>query len=222
MLKIALVLVKNVFFGVKKVISGLVSKIAPKYTANMDEFVLKNNHFEFDYKVKKQISGTAIGTKFAPPYACIFMDKVEREFLEAGDVKSWAWFRYINDIFFICTEGKNKFESFLQRLNTYHPNLKFTHEKSKTSVNFLYVAVRVSSDKFETDLYSKATDCHQFLEFNSAHPIHIKKSIAYSQGLPIKRLCLSSLAFEKDLERIRSWFEKCVTPRDLLKINLEW
>ena len=43
----------------------------------MAEFVLKNNFFEYNGKVKKQISGTAIGTKFVRPYTCIFMDHVE-------------------------------------------------------------------------------------------------------------------------------------------------
>ena len=38
------------------------------------DFVLKNNLFEFDFKFYQQISGTAIGTKFAPPYAYIFMN----------------------------------------------------------------------------------------------------------------------------------------------------
>ena len=46
------------------------------------KFVLQNNYFEFNREVKQQISGTAIGTKFAPPYACIFMDQVESEFLK--------------------------------------------------------------------------------------------------------------------------------------------
>ena len=36
---------------------------------------MKNNLLEFNDKVKQQISGTAIGTKFTPPYACIYMDK---------------------------------------------------------------------------------------------------------------------------------------------------
>ena len=35
----------------------------------MAEFVLKNNYFEFNSSCKHQILGTAIGTKFAPPYA---------------------------------------------------------------------------------------------------------------------------------------------------------
>ena len=39
----------------------------------MAEFVLKNNYFEFGNKLKQQTSGTAVGTKFAPPCACIFM-----------------------------------------------------------------------------------------------------------------------------------------------------
>ena len=49
---------------------------------NMADFVLKNNYFEFDSCIKQQISGTAIGTKFAPSYECIFLDKVEIAFLE--------------------------------------------------------------------------------------------------------------------------------------------
>ena len=49
----------------------------------MAQFVLKNNFFEFNNNVFQQTSGTAIGTKFAPPYACIFMDQIETKFLRA-------------------------------------------------------------------------------------------------------------------------------------------
>ena len=48
----------------------------------MAEFVLTNNYFEFGQRVFHQISGTAIGTKFTPPYACIFMDKLRQVFLK--------------------------------------------------------------------------------------------------------------------------------------------
>ena len=46
----------------------------------MAEFVLKNNYFEFGNKIKQQISVTAIGTKFSPLYACIFMNDLETKF----------------------------------------------------------------------------------------------------------------------------------------------
>ena len=48
----------------------------------MAELVLKNNYFEFNGHIKHQISGTAIGTKFGPTYACIFMDEIETKFLQ--------------------------------------------------------------------------------------------------------------------------------------------
>ena len=84
---------------------------------NMAEFALKNSYFKFDSKAKKQISGAFIGTKFAPPYACIFIDKVEREIPEAEDLKLRVWLRYLGNIFFIWIESENKFIGFLQRSN---------------------------------------------------------------------------------------------------------
>ena len=59
------------------------------------KFDLKNNNFEFDSNVKHQISGTAIGTKFAPPYTCMYMDYMENHFLKNEQTQPWIWFRYI-------------------------------------------------------------------------------------------------------------------------------
>ena len=41
------------------------------------ELVLKKNCFEFNNRFKKKNESTAIGTKFAPPYAIIFMAALE-------------------------------------------------------------------------------------------------------------------------------------------------
>ena len=49
----------------------------------MARFVSENNFFKFNGDVKKHISGTPIGTKFAPPYMCIFMDDLETKFLQS-------------------------------------------------------------------------------------------------------------------------------------------
>ena len=49
-------------------------KVPTSKLVNMAEFVLKNTYFQFCNKVYQKISGTAIATKFAPPYACKFMD----------------------------------------------------------------------------------------------------------------------------------------------------
>ena len=43
--------------------------------------MLKNNAFSFGKKTLKQIQGTAIETKFAPPYSVLFMAEFEEEIL---------------------------------------------------------------------------------------------------------------------------------------------
>ena len=58
------------------------SEISTDDIVEMAEFALKNNFFEFNGEVKKQKSGTTIGTELAPPYACIFMDEEKRSFLK--------------------------------------------------------------------------------------------------------------------------------------------
>ena len=59
-----------------------VKKIPKKGLVKKAEFVLHNNYFKFNGSIKQQLSVTAIGTKFAPPYVCIFMDKLETNFLK--------------------------------------------------------------------------------------------------------------------------------------------
>ena len=110
--------------------------IPTKDLVNMVEFVLKNNYFEFNGECKQQILGTASGTKFAPPYLCIFMDQVETQFLQTQQFQPLLWFRYIDDIFSIWTHGKEHLELFLNDLNKFHPNLQFTYKSRKKMWHF--------------------------------------------------------------------------------------
>ena len=67
----------------------------------LTECVLKNNIFEHNESYFKQIQGTAIGTKMAPPYAILFMSELEETFLASSPLKPFVWWRYIDDIFMI-------------------------------------------------------------------------------------------------------------------------
>ena len=87
---------------------SLSKKIPTDDLIRMAEFVLSNSD------AFQQISGTAIGTKFAPPYACIYMDQVEQKFLAMQINQPLIWFRYINDIFFIWTHGEKELEKFVK------------------------------------------------------------------------------------------------------------
>ena len=83
-------------------------KIPTDDLIRMAEFVLSNSD------AFQQISGTAIGTKFAPPYACIYMDQVEQKFLAMQINQPLIWLRYIDDLFFIWTHGEKELEKFVK------------------------------------------------------------------------------------------------------------
>ena len=190
--------------------------ISTEDLVKMAEFVLKNNYFEFNSSCKHQILGTAIGTKFAPPYACIFMDYIEREFLKNEEIQPWIWFRYIDDIFFIWTASEKEFDEFLNRLNSFHPNLRFTHERSRESLNFLDVVVKIQQGEFVTDLYYKPTDRHQYLHFDSCHASHTKTSIVYSQALRMKRICSRRSDLIVNINKLKDWFRERGYPEEIV------
>ena len=75
--------------------------------------------------------------------------------------------------------------------------------------------------EFVTDLYCKATDCHQYLHYDSCHPDHMKKSSIYSQGLRIKRLCSDDHKLQKDLENLKNWFCERGYPGGLIDEQLQ-
>ena len=62
---------------------------------NVVEFVLRNNFFEFNVSAKQQVSRTVIGTKRAPTYGYMFMDKVQTEFLKTQERTPLVCFKYL-------------------------------------------------------------------------------------------------------------------------------
>ena len=99
--------------------------------------MLKNNIFTFGKKTLKQKRGTAIGTKFAPPYSILFMAELEEKIIKESEYKPYLWWRHIDDIFFLWQHGENKLKSFIDKINKVHPTNNFPAEWSETSINSL-------------------------------------------------------------------------------------
>ena len=66
---------------------------------DLSEVVIKNNIFTFGKKTFTQKRGTAVGTKFAPPYSILFMAELEEKIIKESEYKPYLWWRYIDDIF---------------------------------------------------------------------------------------------------------------------------
>ena len=60
------------------------------------------------------------------------------------------WWRYIDDIYYIWEHGEESLETFLNKLNTFNPTIKFTAEYSKETINFLDVNIRLVGSRAST------------------------------------------------------------------------
>ena len=141
------------------------------------KLVLTCNNFQFDNKHYLQIGGTGMGTKLRP----------------------LVWKRYIDDIFIIWQHGQDELTKFVSHLNAKHKTIKFTEERSTTSINFLDITVNLSKNgKIITSLYCKPTDSHNYLLYLSEHPRHLLRGIPFSLFLRVRRICLNTLDFRQN------------------------
>ena len=133
---------------------------------------------------------------------------MKNQFLKNEQIQSWIWFRCIDDIFFIWTASEKELDDYLERVNNFYPNLKFTHEHERTreQINFLDVVVRVNHGEFITNFYCKPADGHQYLHFESCHPSHTKSSIIFSQA--VRRICSEKSDLVANFGKRKDWFKE--------------
>ena len=111
------------------------------------ELSLLHNDFQFNNKWYLQISGTAMGKRYAPSFANIFMAIFEQEVLAKTNLKPYIMFRFIDDIFMIYTGGRTKLNIFLAQLNTLHSSIKFDYATSTHSIAFLDTNIYIDNNK---------------------------------------------------------------------------
>ena len=105
------------------------------------KIALKENYFELGDEIFHQLLGTAIGTKFAPNYANIFMAELERKLFVNNKFNPLLWLRFLHDISCIWTDGKEKLNEIFEYFNEFHPTIKLAMKKSFSKINFLDVTV---------------------------------------------------------------------------------
>ncbi len=182
----------------------------------MIKLILTLNNFSFNDENYLQIAGTAMGTRMAPSYACLFMGRFEKLYVHTYRLQPKVWLRYIDDIFLIWTHGKDELHSFITYLNNAHPTIKFTSEISETSVPFLDISISLKEGLLSTDLYSKPTDTHSYLLHNSSHSKACLNAIPYSQFLRVRRICSTEFLFLKRAQEMAFYFQQRNYPHTLV------
>ena len=136
---------------------------------------MNNTYFTFGGLTYQQISGTAMGAPFSPTIANIYMSVTLSRFLNLKCVKPLLFKRYIDDIFLIWTESIDNLHTFLKELNSFHSSLRFTHQLSSDSIDFLDLTIYKGNmfhltNNLDTKTFHKRLNLYQYLHYTSSHP----------------------------------------------------
>uniref|UniRef100_A0A1A8V751 Reverse transcriptase domain-containing protein n=1 Tax=Nothobranchius furzeri TaxID=105023 RepID=A0A1A8V751_NOTFU len=166
------------------------------------EINLRRNDFEFNGEFFLQIKGTAMGKKFAPAYANIFMAEWETTAMTKCDKKPSAYYRFLDDVWGVWPHGGQEFEHFLTTLNSHNQSIKLKATTSSESVDFLDTTTFKGKDfssSYTLDVkdFFKPTDTHALLHKTSFHPKHTFAGIIKSQLLRFHRICTQQSDFQE-------------------------
>eukprot|EP00061_Rhincodon_typus_P005975 g26130.t1 len=156
----------------------------PDTILQLIHFILGRNVFTFNNQIFIQTHGTAIGARFAPQYDKIFMHRFEQDFFAAQNLRPMLYTRYIDDIFFLWTHGKESLKQLHSHINKFHGTTRLTMDYSSESASFLDTHISIRDGHLSTSLYHKPMDNFMMLHFSIFHPQRIKTAIPYEQYFP--------------------------------------
>lgn len=171
------------------------------------EINLTRNDFVFDGEFYLQIKGTAMGKRFAPAYANIFMANWEEEVLAKCEKSPAYYVRYLDDIWGIWMGSEAEFDKFMDTLNSHNPSIKLKSVLNRETIDFLDTTIYKGPDfdtthKLDVKVFFKTTDTHALLHKDSFHPKHTFRGIVKSQLLRFQRICTREEEFWKAVKTL--------------------
>ena len=112
--------------------------------------------------------------------------------------------RYVDDIF-VVTQDQTELTNFYHEMNTLHPNLEFTLERSVDGkLPFLDTEVKQISNQLHTNVYRKPTDTGLIMQYTSICPKSWKHGLINFYLNRALNICSSFTAFKDELTKIKN------------------
>jgi septum formation topological specificity factor MinE len=107
--------------------------------------ILKQNYFQFQEQIYKQITGLAMGAPFSPTFSEIYLQYIDHSTIYEILLKHniLDYFRYVDDNLIVYNTKKTDITEVINRfIKATHP-LQFTIEKQKNNqINFLDITIK--------------------------------------------------------------------------------
>jgi hypothetical protein len=181
-------------------------------------FAVRDVPFRFFNDQYVQVDGVAMGSPLAPILADLFMTKMEQKLNRFSTNRPKIWLRYVDDVFCIFEINMDKIHEFLERINKWHPNLRFTVEfEQNKRLPFLDVLVVREPDTYITTLYRKPTHTDLYLLWESNQCRKYKLGLIKTLMVRILRICSTPQMIHQETERLRSTLKANGYPQHIIR-----
>ena len=163
-----------------------------------------------------------MGSPLGPAFANIFMCWLENKIFEQcpPEFKPIAYRRYVDDTWVLFNSRSHSL-SFLNFINSLHPNIKFTieHERNN-SLPFLDVLITRCPPSFSTSIYRKKTFSGLGLNYFSHCPLNYKYNSIRTSLYRAFHLSSTWQSFHLETEFLDNFFKKNCYPSNLFPVFL--
>lgn len=221
--------------GVARVRSLLRAHVTPdeaNFLADLLEWVLRNNYFEFNGQLYHQIKGTAMGTPCAPMYANLFLISYEEECRKLKP-RTWPlkYFRFIDDIFFIVRDddysSEKRFFDWFNQESKAGLQLNLTERTTPTNRDVVFLDLKIRIDtrmerngKFSYCCYNKPSNPHLYTHPSSYHPPHQAFSWLRGENIRLLRNSSSIQDFKESIDSFKDFLRKREYPEHVIQAQV--
>jgi len=196
-------------------------------------FVLENCYFTFNGATYKQIAGSPMGSNMSVVAANCFMSVMLDEFLSARP--QWSeriplLGRSLDDILGFWLGSEELYDTFIEDLNRWSQATGWmvTLERPTLLVDGVSVNSHFGApltfldvelywkDNWHTKVYSKPTDVHAYLPYDSAHARHVVKNIPSIVATRLRKLCSEDAEYVIAARRFKGFLLRAGYPAPLL------
>ena len=154
------------------------------------DITLKGNDFTFNDEFYLQICGTAMGKKYAPALANLYLECFDYMAMNDFRIKPTFYRRYLDDLIIVFPGTVEDLKEYNVFLNNLIPDITVSVKSHESQIEFLDTTIYSSKEnnsKLFSTVFFKETDSHQLLHTSSFHPKHTCTGFIKSQLLRFKR-----------------------------------
>ena len=184
-----------------------------KHISCLLEFFLKNTYFSYQGRFYEQTEGAAMGSPISPIVANLFMEDLKVQAIRTSTTPPTLWKRFVDDTFTIIK--KNNRDSFLQHLNSIHPNTKFTCEEVREDGSMPFSGILITPEEdgsLKTSVFRKPTHTDLYLQWDSHHTIPSKYSVAGTLYHSEITVCSNPQLLQEEEKNLFKALKRCKYP----------